>query len=72
MQCVASTFMWSYTTKLVAYAQDILMCKRLMSAVMFAARIGNSYLSEQKMVAIHSLGRYARVNIEVSTTAQKV
>lgn len=67
-----STFMWSYTiitititTKLVAYAQDILMCEKLMSAVMFAARIGNSYLSEQKMVAIHSWGRHARVNIEI-------
>jgi len=56
----------------VAYAQDILMCKRLIFAVTFAARIDNSYLSEQKMVAIHSWGRYARVNIEVSTAAQNV
>jgi len=58
--------------KLHYKAQDILMCKRLMCAVMFAVRIGNSYLSEQMMLAIHSWGRYTRVNIEVSTVAQKV
>jgi carbonic anhydrase/acetyltransferase-like protein (isoleucine patch superfamily) len=55
----------------VAYAQGILMSKRLIFAVMFAVRIGNSYLSEQKMVAIHSWATYTSVINEVSTIAEE-